>query len=728
MKNIAISIRKFNAPSVLLILLSLILVAGSVKAQTGDLDIITGRIIKNILHNPVHDGQVTEILDQLSEKGTWPDIDYVDTTRTGFQHAQHLNRMALMAKAYRLQESDYYQHSNILISISMALDYWLRNDFICQNWWWNQIGTPRYLVTVLLLVGDELSKERVVKTVEIIDRAHLNASGARPSGDRIKIAGILAKKLLVTEDKDQFDQVIEVIEREIKFSDGRGMQVDYSFHHRLDRVNNTLSYGLGYAQAFAEWAAYVAGTQYEFRQPSIHQLVDYYLDGICKMMVFGKYPDPGVKNRSVSREGALHAYGVETIDQLMKATNYREEELRTIRAARLNGGKKHREYNKFFWQTEYMSHQRPGYFTSARMYSIRNQNMEYPYNSEGLKNHYLGDGANFISRTGQEYYDIFPVLDWRRIPGTTVVQKPEMPSEKEIREKGITKYVGGVSDGLSGASAFDYVKKRDSLQARKSWFFFDDVLVCLGAGITASSVFPVNTTINQCLLNGPVKFSTEDDANAITSNEQREMRAIRWVWHDSIGYLFPEPAQIHLSNRSQSGSWFDINQQSDSPRDQIKENIFKLWLNHGTRPVDKSYSYMVIPAVSSADLNNRDYNKFVRILSNNPKLQAVQHRVQGMIQGVFYESGTLRVSPDLIIDMEDPGLILVSYRNGEVLSIAVSDPTRDLEELHFSISKNIQIESDRAESQWNASSGRTQFKVKLPRGAFAGSSVILLPG
>ncbi len=105
--------------------------------------------------------------------------------------------------------------------------------------------------------------------------------------------------------------------------------------------------------------------------------------------------------------------------------------------------------------------------------------MEYPYNSEGLKNHYLGDGANFISRTGQEYYDIFPVLDWRRIPGTTVVQKPTLPSEEEIREEGVTDFVGGVSDGLMGASAFDYVKIRDSLQARKSWFFFDNVFVCL---------------------------------------------------------------------------------------------------------------------------------------------------------------------------------------------------------------------------------------------------------
>jgi len=42
-----------------------------------------------------------------------------------------------------------------------------------------------------------------------------------------------------------------------------------------------------------------------------------------------------------------------------------------------------------------------------------------------------------------------------------------------------------VSDGSYGLAACDF--ERDGLTARKSWFFFDDEIVCLGAGIMAAA-------------------------------------------------------------------------------------------------------------------------------------------------------------------------------------------------------------------------------------------------
>ncbi len=67
---------------------------------------------------------------------------------------------------------------------------------------------------------------------------------------------------------------------------------DYSFHHRRDRVNNTTSYGYGkYANAFGEWSYYVANTKYAFSIEKINHLVDYYLDGIYKQLVYGVYTD-----------------------------------------------------------------------------------------------------------------------------------------------------------------------------------------------------------------------------------------------------------------------------------------------------------------------------------------------------------------------------------------------------------------------------------------------------
>lgn len=711
----------------LYVFLHLILMCGPLRSQTSDLQIIHQRIVNDLLEDPVDDNIITPILESITSAGNWLDIDYIDTSRTGFEHSEHLNRMVDLAKAYRQHNSAYYQNPEVKQTLMEALDYWLENDFICDNWWWNQIGTPDGLVKVVLLMENDLSDEQKDKAVEIIGRSNLQASGARPSGDRIKMAGILAKKLLIQGDEAKFDDVIKVIEGEIKFSEGRGMQVDYSFHHREDRVNNTLSYGLGYAQAFAEWAALVSGTRYKFSEGAVDQLVDYFLDGICKMSVYGKYPDPGAKNRSVSRAGTLKAFGVELIDHLLIATDYRGDELREIKAVRLGNQTNHRIFNKFFWQTEYMSHQRSGFFTSARMYSIRNQNMEYPYNSEGLKNHYLGDGANFISRTGKEYFDIFPVLDWRRIPGTTVVQKPQMPSEKEVREEGITNFVGGVSDGLSGAAAFDYVKSRDSLQARKSWFFFDDVYVCLGAGIKSASVFPVNTTVNQCLSNGDVYVANDDQIYPLHHNSQEDLKDIRWIWHDSIGYIFPGGQEIFVSNQIQNGSWYSISQQNNSPRETIGKEVFKLWVDHGVQPGNGGYSYLVVPAVSRTYIQNRDYLDFIKILSNNPALQAVQDRLHGRVQAVFYRDGILDITPGLRIEMKDPGMIMITYRNGEVTGVAVSDPTRRLQDLHFTLSQQLTLDTqnEKVELRWDSSRQQTSIRVSLPQDEWAGSSVII---
>jgi chondroitin AC lyase len=119
----------------------------------------------------------------------------------------------------------------------------------------------------MLLIGDELPADLVEQAQPMIRRATMEQVpgvfyGARPGGDRIAIAAIVAKNFLFLNDKEAFDDVIQIIAGEIKFTTGeRGMQHDYSFHHRHDRVNNTTSYGYGkYANTFGEWSSYVANT------------------------------------------------------------------------------------------------------------------------------------------------------------------------------------------------------------------------------------------------------------------------------------------------------------------------------------------------------------------------------------------------------------------------------------------------------------------------------------
>ena len=298
-----------------------------------DFETVRKRVTAELMSPAVNDAQVESLINSIGSDGTWPGIDYADVSREGFQHTRHYGNMNVLARAYKSKSSKYFKNKKVKSTIESALKTWVENDYICDNWWHNQIGTPNGLVTLMLLIGNELPKDLVEKTQPIIGRAHIDAPGARPGGDRIKIAGIQAKNLLFLGDKETFEMVVRVIEGEIKYVEwvgmnygytfrrvdggfenrsdgGRGIQYDNSFHHRVDGVNNTLSYGLGYADAFVEWAVYTAGTQYALADGQLERLIDYFLDGICKTSVYGKFPDPGAQNRDISRAGSLRPFEI----------------------------------------------------------------------------------------------------------------------------------------------------------------------------------------------------------------------------------------------------------------------------------------------------------------------------------------------------------------------------------------------------------------------------------
>lgn len=709
-----------KAKTIFIVLIFAILQSGLTSAS--DFDIIKSRVLETIMKTAVDDAKIKQLVEKQNPDGTWSDINYLDVSREGFENSRHHANMVVMARAYKTKTSSFYKNEKVKSAIEAALKHWVEKDYICDNWHPNQIGTPSNLVYLMLIMGDELPVDLVQKAQPIIGRANLNASGARPSGDRIKIAGILAKNLLFLGDKKQFDEVIKVIEGEIKFNTGaRGMQRDYSFHHREDRVNNTLSYGTGYADAFAEWAAYVAGTEYSFSAEKINQLTDYYLDGICKQMVYGKYEDTGTKNRDISRADDENAMGTVTPERLLKASDYRKPELEEIIRIRNGEVKANFSFDKFFWQTEHYVHQRPGYFTSVRMHSVRNKNMEVGYNSEGLKNHHRGDGTNYISVRGNEYLNSAPVYDWQKIPGTTIMQKPQMPSPDEMQKPGLTSFVGAVTNGMYGAVGYVFKSPHDPVSAKKAWFFFDDEYVCLGAGISCKTDLPVVTTINQCLLKGDVQINSGSGKTTLKKGEH-QLENVSRIFHDGVGYLFPKPAKISLSNQAQTGSWWDINKQSDSPKETVSEEIFKLYFEHGKKPVAETYEYIVVPDVTEQELESRN-NKEIEILSNTPAIQSVKHSGLQICQTVFYAAGEIQLSPKLKLICDNPGIVMLKMDGEKIAEISVSDPNRELVRFNFSVSEKLKTKDKNFTTSWDKKRGITNIVVDLPTGDYAGQSV-----
>lgn len=694
------------------------------SAASPDLELLRKKVIAENMSPAVNDARVKALMESIEANGTWPDINYVDVSRTGFQHGEHLSNIVTLSRAYKKQGSKYKGNKKLRAVINASLKYWLDNDFICENWWWNQIGTPNEFVKVLLIMDADLSPDQVKRALPIATRANLTASGARPSGDRIKIAGILAKNALFQRNDSLFSAVIKVIEGEIKFATGPGLQYDMSFHHRTDGVTSTLSYGTDYADAFAEWAAFVSGTKYAFADKSMNLLVDYYLDGICQTMVYGRYPDPGNKNRGITRVGSLNQYGTAAPERLLKATSYRKDELQNIINIRKGEAKPDLKRSWFFWNSEYFSCQRPAYFTSVRMYSSRNHNMEMPYNGEGLMNHHYADGSNFISRTGREYYNAAPVFDWQKIPGTTIVQKASLPSENEIQKSGLTEFVGAVTDGEFGTAVFDFKGLIDPLTAKKAWFFFDKEYVCLGNSINSSAKLSVVTTINQCLLKGDVVVKTSGSQSVVPKGDH-SLADVKWILHDSIGYLFSQPATLKLSDQAQTGSWFRINRQSDSPKEELSMDMFKLWIDHGTQPANGSYQYIVVPGASADDMARLASGSNIDILSNTSDLQAVKNEDMNLIEAVFYRAGEIQVTPAAKLGIDSPGLVMVATEGNSIKKISVSDPSRRLRRIHLTAGVKIEKHGPHFNSSWNGEKGISEISIDLPQDVYAGKSVTI---
>lgn len=691
-----------------------------------DIEKLRKRFTMQLLDAPVSDERIKTLVETLQPDGRWPGIDYVDTTRTAFQHERHLSNMLALSIAYKKKRSPYKGNKQVRKAVHQALAFWLENDFICENWWWNQIGTPNTMVSMLLILDRDLSQEESDRMLKIAERGNMNASGARPSGDRIKIAGLQAKAALFKRDAQEVAMLMKIIEGEIKFSTGRGMQHDFSFHHRTDWVNNTLSYGSGYAGAFIEWASNVADTEFRFSEQTVRLLIDYYIDGICKQMVYGRISDPGILNRDIARPGEEKVWSPSAPEKLRTLTNYRQAELDNIICLRKGDSScEPVSFAKFFGRTDHFVFQRPNFYTSVRMYSTRNANMEMPYNGEGLMNHFRGDGTNYLSIRGDEYKRLTPVYDWMKIPGATIVQLDKMPGESEIQKWGLTDYVGAVTDGMYGAVGFDFKSPHTGLAAKKAWFFFDKAYVCLGTNISSRMEKPVLTTVNQCLLNGEVTVS---DADGIHLQEQgtRTKKEVRWVVHDKVGYYFLQKENVVLSNQRMEGSWKIANRQTTVPADIVRQDVFTLSIDHGQSPDNGGYAYMVIPSVDSRSVENRVEEEGAVVLANSPELQAVRHDGLNMAYAVFYKGGTLRINDKIAVEIESPGMLMMKYNDsGEIQMLAVSDPTHFMKKLHLSVNQKIDWAAQEGiQTEWDKEKAFTRIVVDLPQDEYAGKSVI----
>ena len=635
----------------------------------------------------------------ISPDGTWKDVDYRSRQPSSWPAARHLGRLRVMAGALRQPGGEMAGNAGLKAATLRGLDHWLKKDYRNPNWWWNEIGVPMQLGQVLVLVDRDLTPAQRAAGVRIMKRSRIGKTGQ----NLVWLAGNQVVWGCLAGDAKAVESAFKRMAAEIKVAGGdrEGVKPDWSFWQH-GRCLYSGGYGKGFSCDGAYFAMLAAGTRFAFAPEKIGVLSSYILDG-QQWTVRGRALDYGTIGREISRPGAGRTGTlIQACRYMLKLKPPREKEFADLLDRLENGPEKARAPlvgNRHFWRSDFMTHHRKGWYASARMFSSRVDNTDTPCNQEGLLSHHIADGANFVMRRGDEYAGIFPVWDWRLVPGVTA-EHPKGRLSGNPRSRGKQAFVGGVSDGEYGLAAMQLA--RGGLSAHKAWFFFDREYACLGAGITCKSKAPVLTSVNQCLLKGGVLSS----AGKLAAGEHRPA-APGWVHHDGIGYVFGKGSRPVLRTGEQAGSWHRL--RKASPKTPVKLDVFGLRLEHGAGPKGASYVYTVAPGVTAAEMPAYAKGTGVEVLSNTSALQAVRHAKLGIIGAVFAKPGTVRAGDGLSLGVEEPCLLLVRTR--PQLRVTASNPLNRPLKLKVTVSLP-------------GGAPRT-FTLDLPGGEKAGSSTTL---
>lgn len=646
-------------------------------------DVIMGRIQSSHKSTNVTtvENNTTYYLSLVKPDGSFSDIDYSDKTQTDWKPISHLDRMKSLVLAYTMANSKYFGDATVYTTIEKMLSFWYDKHPISSNWYMQQIACPQRMGVMLILMRSGTQQLPVDLENKLLTR--MKSEGGRP--DQAGSQGTGANKLdiathwiyrgCLTQDVSVLSFGANQVYFPIFLTTGEGLQNDFSYQQH----NNQLYVG-GYGHVFVDGissvAQYMVDTPYALSGEKL-ELLSKFMRTIYLPILRGKYFLYNVLGRGISRQNGLSQSGFATVINRMIALDPVNTAEYEAAVKRLRGTESPnynlKSTNTHFWRSDYTLHQRSGYtfdVRTASRYTCRNENG----NNENLKGYFLTDGATDIAINGDEYVDIFAVWDWARIPGITAPAVTSIPKPAQWGQTGTSTFTGGASDGKYGVSTYWLNDNNYSINttAKKSWFFFDEEVVCLGTGITSTAAQTINTTLNQSLLQGNVIANINGTETTLNKGTRSYVNP-SWVLHNGVGYLFPQGGNITVSNQEQRGTWKSINTALSD--ETVTKEVFKMWFDHGVKPTNGSYSYIVVPNKNTATELDAYSPANIEILANTDSVQAVRHKDLNLLSLIFYKSATF-TKGDISIYADRGCAMIVKNIGTQEVEVHISDPSR----------------------------------------------------
>ncbi|MFD6419731.1 polysaccharide lyase 8 family protein [Streptomyces sp. NPDC060194] len=563
------------------------------------------------------------------------------------------------------------------------------------NWYNWQIGIPQALLDLCVLLHDQLGATRLDRTCAAVDHfvpdsAVANYTGTSTGANRVDLCRVLAlrgvlgrtpAKLALA--RDALSPVFPLV------TSGDGLYADGSFVQHT-YVPYAGSYGAVMLGGLALLFALLKGSTWEVADPGRQVVLDsvenayapFLFNGLAMDAVSGRAISRGVQKadpRKVRQDDHLRGHAIIACVALLARSASATEKARwdgmvkgwiardyysplltspqlgVAQLARLQAvadgpatAAPEPVGHRLFPGMDRAVHRRPGWAASLAMASHRITYYETG-NEENLRAWHSGSGMLYWwgsdYANGQYSDDFWPTVDPYRLPGTTASRTPlaDAAGGPWGAARPDARWVGGASDGTHAAVG-QYLKGLSStLLAKKSWFFLDDTVVCLGAGIHGRDGTAVETTVENRNLgaNGVHRFTADGTVHPATPGWSATLPATRWAHLAGHGgYVFPGGATVRAARQARTGAWSDINKAATTTS--VTRRYLTLWCDHGTDPTDATYAYLLMPGASESQTAARAADTdWLTVLANTDDQQGVRVPSAGFTGVNFWFAGTV---------------------------------------------------------------------------------------
>jgi len=331
-------------------------------------------------------------------------------------------------------------------------------------------------------------------------------------------------------------------------------------------------------------------------------------------------------------------------------------------------------------------HRQANWAASVSMSSKRIVHYEWG-GSTGENRHgwFQGSGMTYLYTSDAQHYTdgYWPTIDPYRLPGTTADTKPLAVGAGGAYGAAVASndHAGGAHLDELASVGHHLTGLLSPMRARKSWFFVPGGVVALGAGITGTSGYRVETTIENRNLraSGTAALTIDGAVQPGTLGWETENSGTGW-FHlaDHAGYVMLDgSATVRFKREERTGSYADI--RVGGPTTPITRRWVTAWLDHGVDPIDADYAYLILPGATATTTAAAAAAPGVVVVANTAAVQAIRVPSARVLMANVYTSASVAACG--LVVSADQACAIVARRIANTVEFAIADPTQQLDEV-----------------------------------------------